>query len=236
MFRTIAGLCLASAASIAAAATIPTSTLDSTAPWWERVTVTISGDGEAHSCRFESSLKPNGAESCDVSSSPGATSKLSNSGSKAEFTRITFERRFTPGAQGEPRVPVGDTLLGQQVMALAIVWSYFHRLYEPGSTLARNFILIAPNLIVFERLRSDFGSGSIFLKDPLIPPEWRADFDLQVVLQDEASPPSSTGPARSRQPRWRPCADAPPVSWTGWMPSTPPRPTAASPSTPPCGT
>lgn len=120
MFRTIAGLCLASAASIAAAATIPTSTLNSTAPWWERVTVTISGDGEAHSCRFEFSLKPNGAESCDVSSSPGATSKLSNSGSKAEFTRITFERRFTPGAQGEPRVPVGDTLLGQQVMALAI--------------------------------------------------------------------------------------------------------------------
>ena len=120
MFRAIAGLCLASAASVAAAATIPTSTLDSTAPWWERVTVTISGDGQAHSCRFESSLKPNGAENCDVSASPGAAAKLSSSGSKAEFARITFERRFTPIAQGEPKVPLGDTLLGQQVMALAI--------------------------------------------------------------------------------------------------------------------
>ena len=120
MFRAIVGLSLASAASVAAAATIPASTLDSTAPWWERVTVTITGDGEAHSCRFESSLKPNDTQSCDVTSSPGAASKLSNSGSKAEFTRITFERRFTPGVQSDPKLPVGDTLLGQQVMALAI--------------------------------------------------------------------------------------------------------------------
>ena len=80
-----------------------------------------------------------------------------------------------------------------KVMALAIVWSYFHKLYEPDSPLARNFVVIAPNLIVFERLRVDFGSGRIFLRDPLIPPEWRADFDLQVVLQDEAAPPAATG-------------------------------------------
>jgi len=80
-----------------------------------------------------------------------------------------------------------------KVMALAIVWSYFHRLYERGSTLARNFVVIAPNLIVFERLREDFGSGRIFLKDPLVPPEWAADFDLQVVLQDEAAPPTASG-------------------------------------------
>lgn len=80
-----------------------------------------------------------------------------------------------------------------KVMALAIVWSYFHRLFEPDSSLARNFVVIAPNLIVFERLRADFGSGRIFLQDPLVPPEWRADFDLQVVLQDEAAPPTATG-------------------------------------------
>ena len=36
------------------------------------------------------------------------------------YTRITFERRFSPGPQGEAQVPVGDTMLGQQVMALAI--------------------------------------------------------------------------------------------------------------------
>lgn len=80
-----------------------------------------------------------------------------------------------------------------KVMALAIVWSYFHKLYEPDSTLARNFVVIAPNLIVFERLRTDFGSGSIFRRDPLVPPEWAPDFDMQIVLQDEAAPPSAIG-------------------------------------------
>jgi hypothetical protein len=55
-----------------------------------------------------------------TSPSSSAPSKLGNSGSKAEFTRLTFERRFTPGPQSEPQLPVGDTLLGQQVMALAI--------------------------------------------------------------------------------------------------------------------
>jgi len=54
-------------------------------------------------------------------------------------------------------------------------------------------VLIAPNLIVFERLREDFGSGRTFLRDPLIPPEWQADFDMQVALQDEAAPPTATG-------------------------------------------
>ncbi len=80
-----------------------------------------------------------------------------------------------------------------KVMALAMVWSYFHKHYEPGSPLARNFVVIAPNLIVFERLRVDFGSGRIFVQDPLIPPEWAADWDMQVVLQDEAAPPAATG-------------------------------------------
>ncbi|MEP6717413.1 MAG: DEAD/DEAH box helicase family protein, partial [Terriglobia bacterium] len=43
-----------------------------------------------------------------------------------------------------------------KVLSLLIAWSYFHRLYEPDSTLARNFLLIAPNIIVLDRLRADF--------------------------------------------------------------------------------
>ena len=35
-----------------------------------------------------------------------------------------------------------------KVMSLAIVWSYFHSLYEPDSTLARDFLIIAPNITV----------------------------------------------------------------------------------------
>ncbi|GMV35665.1 MAG: hypothetical protein AMXMBFR61_01730 [Fimbriimonadales bacterium] len=80
-----------------------------------------------------------------------------------------------------------------KVMSLAIVWSYFHSLFEPCSTLARHFVAIAPNLIVFERLKEDFESGNIFFTDPLLPPEWRDDFDLEVVLQDAPGGSSRRG-------------------------------------------
>lgn len=80
-----------------------------------------------------------------------------------------------------------------KVMSLAAVWSYFHSLKETGSEMPRHFVGIAPNLIVFERLREDFGSGAIFRKDPLIPPEWASEFDFQVILQDEAGGGSARG-------------------------------------------
>ncbi len=37
-------------------------------------------------------------------------------------------------------------------MSLCVVWSYFHALYEPDSPMTTSFLVIAPNLIVFERL------------------------------------------------------------------------------------
>jgi hypothetical protein len=119
VYRLIAALGLASAASIATAATINVSGLDSSAPWWERVTVTISGDGQPQGCRFESSLKPGEATVCQVAASQAAVAKTST-GSKDQSTRITFERRFSPARPGDADLPTGDTLLGQQVMALAI--------------------------------------------------------------------------------------------------------------------
>jgi type III restriction enzyme len=72
-----------------------------------------------------------------------------------------------------------------KIMSLAIVWSYFHSLYEPNSELPRHFVVIAPNLTVYERLKDDFEGGAIFYRDPLIPEAWRGDFQMQVVLQDE---------------------------------------------------
>ena len=82
-------------------------------------------------------------------------------------------------------------------MSLAIVWSYFHALRETDSPMARNFVLIAPNLTVFERLKEDFkpadGGPSIFEQDPLIPTEWKGDWNLSVVLQDETSGAASSG-------------------------------------------
>jgi len=43
-----------------------------------------------------------------------------------------------------------------KVMSLAIVWSYFHALRESDSPMAKHFVVIAPNLTVFERLKTDF--------------------------------------------------------------------------------
>ncbi len=71
-------------------------------------------------------------------------------------------------------------------MSLCIVWSYFHALYEDDSPMATSFLVIAPNVIVFERLKSDFGDAATFRRDPLVPPEWAHDFDLAVLLQDDA--------------------------------------------------
>ncbi|MGB9670532.1 MAG: DEAD/DEAH box helicase family protein [Halothiobacillaceae bacterium] len=80
-----------------------------------------------------------------------------------------------------------------KIMSLAIVWSYFHSLYEPNSDLARHFVIIAPNLTVYERLKDDFENCAIFYADPLIPEEWRPDFQMQVVLQDEPGGATTTG-------------------------------------------
>jgi type III restriction enzyme len=81
-------------------------------------------------------------------------------------------------------------------MSLAIVWSYFHALRE-GSEMPRHFVVIAPNLTVFERLKEDFrpegGGPDIFIKDPLIPEEWKGDWNFSVVLQDESSGASTGG-------------------------------------------
>jgi hypothetical protein len=127
VFRAFAALALASAAPIAAAASLPSATanhaiaaLESSAPWWERVTVTISGDGHPQSCRFESSLRPDAGQDCQVEASQAAMAKTS-SGSKDSYTRITFERRFNPSWKPESNEPpTGDLLLGRQVMSLAL--------------------------------------------------------------------------------------------------------------------
>lgn len=80
-----------------------------------------------------------------------------------------------------------------KVMSLAIVWSYFHAIKEANSPLAKNFLLIAPNVIVFERLKRDFENGKIFRDDPLIPPEWLSEWDMQVILRDDAAAATTAG-------------------------------------------
>jgi type III restriction enzyme len=86
-----------------------------------------------------------------------------------------------------------------KVLSLLIAWSFFHKLYETDSTLARNFLLIAPNIIVLDRLRADFDGLRIFFNDPILPDNghegrnWRDDFQLTLHIQDDVRVVRDTG-------------------------------------------
>jgi len=86
-----------------------------------------------------------------------------------------------------------------KVMSLVIAWAYFHRLYEKDSGLAKNFLLITPNVIVFERIKSDFQNNKIFFTDPVLPDNgyqgqnWQDDFQVTLHLQDDLRAISDTG-------------------------------------------
>ena len=80
-----------------------------------------------------------------------------------------------------------------KILALTLVWSYFHKLYEPDSGLARNFLVIAPNIIVLDRIRRDFEGLRVFHEDPMIPDngyhnhDWQEDFQLDLHIQDNVN-------------------------------------------------
>ena len=79
------------------------------------------------------------------------------------------------------------------VMAMAIVWSRLHKQRIPGSDLSTNFLIVAPNVIVYQRLEKDFASNRIFHELPLIPPEWKGSFSQKVILRGEAAEPDPSG-------------------------------------------
>jgi len=80
-----------------------------------------------------------------------------------------------------------------KVMSLIITWCYFHKLYEVDSQLSTNFLVIAPNIIVLDRLRTDFDGLKIFWNDPLIPDNgyegqnWQDDFQITLHIQDDVN-------------------------------------------------
>lgn len=86
-----------------------------------------------------------------------------------------------------------------KVLSLLMAWSYFHKLYEPDSTLSRNFLLIAPNIIVLDRLRADFDGLRIFFNDPVLPANghdgrnWHDDFQVTLHIQDDVRAVRETG-------------------------------------------
>jgi len=86
-----------------------------------------------------------------------------------------------------------------KVMSLALAWSFYHKLYEPDSELSRNFLVIAPNIIVLDRIYQDFQGLRIFFEDPVLPDNgydgrnWRDDFQLTLHKQDEVNVTRATG-------------------------------------------
>ena len=86
-----------------------------------------------------------------------------------------------------------------KLLSLVLAWSFFHKLYEPESELSRNFLVIAPNIIVLDRIYKDFSGLRIFFADPVLPNNgvdgrnWRDDFQLTLHRQDEVRITRPTG-------------------------------------------
>lgn len=79
------------------------------------------------------------------------------------------------------------------VMAALMVWSYFHKHFRPDSHLAQNFLLLTPNLIVYDRMMRDFEGGKIFEENNLVPLAWQPQWRLTINLAHDDWRSSSLG-------------------------------------------
>lgn len=80
-----------------------------------------------------------------------------------------------------------------KVIALAIAWHYFNAVAEGRDDFARTFLLVAPNVIVFERLRADFEGCRIYRTDPIIPPELEVFWDFDCYMRGDPERAASQG-------------------------------------------
>jgi type III restriction enzyme len=83
-----------------------------------------------------------------------------------------------------------------KVMALAIAWQYFNARREQdeiAKDYAKTFLIIAPNVIVLERLKGDFANGHIFREDPIRPREFGIFWDFDCVMRGDGERAHSEG-------------------------------------------
>src|SRR5262249_18509227 len=76
-----------------------------------------------------------------------------------------------------------------KVMALAVAWQFFNAVRESAhiaKDYAKTFLVLAPNVIVFDRLKTDFVSARIFRADPVIPKELEIFWDFDCVMRGNA--------------------------------------------------
>ncbi len=78
------------------------------------------------------------------------------------------------------------------VMAMSIVWQFANYIRgEEG--YANNFLILAPNIIVFDRLRSDFESGQVFRTLPLIPKHLEWLWEMEYYMRGDTERTNSDG-------------------------------------------
>jgi len=83
-----------------------------------------------------------------------------------------------------------------KVMALAVAWQFLNAMRESESLArdyAKTFLVLAPNVIVFERLKTDFSGGRIFQADPVIPKELSIFWDFDCVMRGDAEKAHAEG-------------------------------------------
>ena len=80
-----------------------------------------------------------------------------------------------------------------KVMSLAIVWQFMNAACEPGDEYAKTFLVLAPNVIVLERLQTDFANGRIFRTDPLIPKALAIHWEMDCYVRGDNERAASDG-------------------------------------------
>ena len=80
-----------------------------------------------------------------------------------------------------------------KVMAMTIVWQFANAVREDETQYAKNFLVLAPNVIVFDRLRTDFESGRIFRTDPLIPKHFAWWWEMEYYMRGDTERTNSQG-------------------------------------------
>jgi len=83
-----------------------------------------------------------------------------------------------------------------KVISLAVAWQYFNAVRESEAVAkgyAKTFLVLAPNVIVLERLKTDFAGGRIFRADPVIPRELEIFWEFDCVMRGEAEKAPAEG-------------------------------------------
>ena len=81
------------------------------------------------------------------------------------------------------------------VMALSVAWSYLNAVNESDcGEYATSFLIIAPNVIVFERLQGDFAGGTVFHRYLMISPEYGDEWsDMRFFMRGDRADVASRG-------------------------------------------